>query len=104
MGARAPEGRRNARLIGTALYTPATAWVSVQRRPANEVRVRFLRADPPLEHDTARARDRQAVAVRLRLCRIRRHPVVRAMVADELLKVSAQSHARRFHSAPRASS
>src|SRR5262245_56552629 len=74
------------------------AWTSVQRRPADEVRVRFLRADPPLEHDTARAGDRQAVAVRLRLGRLRRHPVVRAMVVDELLKVGQKAHGRRIAS------
>src|SRR5262249_25115830 len=47
--------------------TAPAASVSVPHRPADEIRVRFLRADPPIEHDTARVGDRQAVAVRLRL-------------------------------------
>src|SRR5262245_9825220 len=93
---RAPRlGRMTASLADVNYCRPAPApSASVPRCPTDEVRVRFLRADPPLEHDTARAGDRQAVAARSRLGRIRRHPVVRAMVVDEFLKVGQKAHAR----------
>jgi hypothetical protein len=57
-----------------------SAHVSSRSHDVVNISVCFLRADPPLEHDTARAGERQAVAVRGGLGRIRRHAVVRAMV------------------------
>ena len=49
-----------------------------------------------------RSRLRQQVTVRRGLRRITRHPAVRAVVADELLKVGQQGHARRI--SPRSAS
>jgi len=67
---------------------------SVQRRPADEIRVGLLRRHPPLEHDAARAGHDQPIAVPRGLRRVARHLAVRTMGLDESLKVGPQGDAR----------
>jgi hypothetical protein len=73
----------------------------LQRCDVEQVLVGILLSDPPLEHHAARAGHGQAIAVRRGLRRVARHPTVRAVISDELLKVGEQNHGRRspLHSA-----
>src|SRR5262245_751323 len=82
--------------------TIVTGWL-VQRNNAERVQVSLEWRHPPLKHHPARARHRQQVAVPRRLGRVARHPAVPSVVADELLKVGEQSHARSLirHRGPR---
>src|SRR5262249_55238947 len=71
---------------------------SVQRGPADEIRVPVLRQGPAPERDAARAGHSQPVAVRSRRRRVARHLAVRAVGVDERLKVGQQGrrHALGF--------
>src|SRR5262245_26130805 len=65
---------------------------SVQGHRWNEIRVGVRRRDPPPEYHSELACHGQQVAVPRGLGRVARHPAVRAVGADELLKVGEQSH------------
>jgi hypothetical protein len=58
---------------------------SVQARRPEQIQLGVHLLDPPLEYDTARARDGESLAIPGWCCGVRGPGAVRAVVVDELL-------------------
>jgi hypothetical protein len=83
--------RQRAGLVGAKL-TPAArqSQFSVERRQTQQICVRFLGRNPPPKHHTTLTRHREQVAIPRWLRRITGERAVRAVIVNELLKVSEE--------------